>query len=56
MEASVLYFFKDPDYMEFDILKIFLYADNYLDYKYHDIFKHHILRSIEYFFNERPML
>ena len=45
----------DADYMQYDILRVYMYVDQYYDYKYHHLLRRHIRNTISYFLDKREV-
>ncbi len=48
-------FDTDPEFMQFDILKIYLYMDRHFEYRYHRFFKRHMKDVVEYLLNREDL-
>lgn len=46
----------DPDYMRFDIMKVYMYVDQHYNYKYHHLLRRHIKNEgVQYFINKQEI-
>lgn len=45
----------DADYMQYDILRVYMYVDQYYGYKYHHLLRRHIRNTISYFLDKREV-
>ncbi len=48
-------FDTDPEFMQFDILKIYLYMDRHFEYRYHRFFKRHMKDVVEHLLHKEDL-